>query len=165
VANAPTGVNSRLLTFTVIDDKEQMQRLREKVMQALIEAARAGRIPERLAHFHNAISAYVEHRADVIFRGAPHVLIISAPPQAPCGAEDVTLALAYFELLAQTAGLGTVWCGFLKLAFETVPELKSLVALPPDHHYYAMLFGPSAVHYVRTVERDEAARIRRVQIR
>jgi Fe-S-cluster-containing hydrogenase component 2 len=165
VANAPTGVNSRLLTFRAIDDREQMQRLREKVMQALVEAARTGRIPPRLTHFHNAISAYVDRGADVIFRGAPHALIISARPQAPCAAEDVTIALAYFELLAQTAGLGTLWCGFLKLAFETLPELKSLVALPPDHHYYPMLFGPPAVRYVRTVQRDDAASIRRVKVR
>ena len=164
VAHAPTGVNNRLLTFTVIDDKDEMQRLREKVMQTLVKAAVEGRIPERFPYFQKAISAYVEHQADVIFRGAPHALIVSAPSHSPCGAEDVPIALAYFELLAQTAGLGTVWCGFLKLAFESVPELKSLVGLPAGHHYYAMLFGHPAIHYARTVQRDSAATIRRVKI-
>jgi nitroreductase/NAD-dependent dihydropyrimidine dehydrogenase PreA subunit len=164
VAHAPTGVNNRLLTFTVIDDKGEMQRLREKVMQVLVEAAAKGRIPERFPYFQKAISAYVEHQADVIFRGAPHVLIVSTPSHSPCGTEDVPIALAYFELLAQTAGLGTVWCGFLKLAFESVPELKSLVGLPSGHHYYAMLFGHPAIHYARTVQRDHAATIRHVKI-
>jgi nitroreductase/NAD-dependent dihydropyrimidine dehydrogenase PreA subunit len=164
VANAPSGVNNRQLTFTVIDQKDVLHRLRDAVMQALVKAAAAGRIPERFAYIENAISAYVEHHADVIFRGAPHVLIISAPPQSPCGSEDVPLALAYFELLAQSAGLGTVWCGLLKLALESSPELKSLVGLQPGHHYYAMLFGHPAIHFARTVQRDAAATIKRVKI-
>ena len=164
VANSPTGVNNRLLTFTVIADKDELHRFREKTMQALIKAAGEGRIPERFAYIHSAISAYVEHQADVIFRGAPHVLIVSAPPESPCATEDVPIAIAYFELLAQSAGLGTVWCGLLKLALESAPELKPLLGLPPGHHYYAMLFGPPAIQYSRTVQRDNAATVRRPKI-
>jgi nitroreductase/NAD-dependent dihydropyrimidine dehydrogenase PreA subunit len=163
-ANSPTGINNRSLTFTVIDDKDVLRRFRAQVMQALIKAAGAGRIPDRFAYIHTAISAYVEHQADVVFRGAPHVLIVSAPPQSPCATEDVPIALAYFELLAQSAGLGTVWCGLLKLAFESAPELKALVGLPPGHHYYAMLFGHPAIHYARAVQRDNAAAIHRVTV-
>jgi nitroreductase/NAD-dependent dihydropyrimidine dehydrogenase PreA subunit len=163
-ANSPTGINNRLLRFTVIDDKAQMARLREKVMTELVRASRASRIPERYSYIQQAIDAYVEHQADVIFRGAPHALIVSTPPESPCPAEDVAIALSYFELLAQSAGLGTVWCGMIKLAFESVPELKKLVDLPPDHHYYAMLFGHPAIHYARGIQRDDAAEIRRVKI-
>jgi nitroreductase/NAD-dependent dihydropyrimidine dehydrogenase PreA subunit len=164
VANSPTGINNRSLTFTVVTDRRQMQRLREKTMQALIKADRDGRIPERFAYIQNAVSAYVEHQADVVFRGAPHVLIVSAPPESPCATEDVPIALVYFELLAQTAGLGTVWCGLLKLALESVPELKPLLGLRPGQHYYAMLFGHPSIHYSRTVQRDGAATIRRLDV-
>jgi len=162
VANAPTGVNNRSLTFTLIDDKANLHRVREAVMAALVKASQAGRIPARFAYIESAISAYVEHGADVIFRGAPHVLIVAAPPQSPCATEDVPIALAYFELLAQSAGLGTVWCGLLKLALESVPELKPLVDLPAGCHYYPMLFGYPAVRYARTVQRDNAATIKRL---
>lgn len=57
----------------------------------------------------------------------------------------------------------TLWCGLLRLAFESVPELKALVDLPLGHHYYAMLFGHPAVHFARTVQRDNAATIKRVK--
>jgi nitroreductase/NAD-dependent dihydropyrimidine dehydrogenase PreA subunit len=164
VANAPTGVNYRSLTFTLIDDKNKLHRLREKVMAALTEAQKAGRIPPRLSYIEHAISGYAEHGVDVIFRGAPHALIVSTPPQSPCATEDVPIALSYFELLAQSAGLGTVWCGLLKLAFESVPSLKALVDLPQGHHYYAMLFGYPAIHFARTVQRDNAATIKRPKI-
>jgi nitroreductase len=164
VANAPTGVNNRSLTFTVIDDKDVLHSLRTKVLQKLVALHQVGHIPERFAYIENAITAFIDHQADVIFRGAPHVLIVSAPPQTPCGTEDVPIALAYFELLAQSAGLGTVWCGLLKLAFESAPELKGLVGLPVGHHYYAMLFGYPSIHFARTVQRDQAATIRRVKL-
>jgi nitroreductase/NAD-dependent dihydropyrimidine dehydrogenase PreA subunit len=164
VANAPTGVNNRSLRFTVIADKAELAKFRQRTMDALIAAAGKGQIPERFAYINNAISAYVEHQADVVFRGAPHVLIVSAPPESPCATEDVAIAIAYFELLAQSAGLGTVWCGLIKLALESAPELKPLVGLLPGHHYYAMLFGPPAIHYSRTVQRDAAATVEYVKI-
>jgi nitroreductase/ferredoxin len=164
LAYAPTGVNSRMLTLTIIGDRDQMDRLRRKVMQSLVDALKAGRIPEQAAYLRRVIAAYAEHGTDAIFRGAPHALIVSAPPEALCGNEDVTLALAYFELLAQSAGLGTVWWGFFKAVFELLPELKPLVGLPPGHRYYAMLFGYPAVRYARTVQRENRAAIKRLTI-
>jgi ferredoxin len=163
VANSPTGVNFRSLTFTVIDDKGRLDKFRRELMGSLVKASAEHRIPERFAYLERTISAYTEHGADVIFRGAPHALIVSASPQAPCATEDVAIALAYFELLAQTAGLGTVWCGLLKLALETVPEMKPAVGLVAGQHYYTMLFGYPAVHYARTVQRESGTTIRRVK--
>jgi nitroreductase len=107
----------------------------------------------------NAAVVFAERGVDMIFRGAPHALIVSAPVDAPCPREDVALALAYFELLAYSAGLGTVWWGMLKMVLETLPELKSLFGLAPGEVYHGMLFGAPAVRYPRTVQRDDAARV------
>jgi ferredoxin len=52
----------------------------------------------------------------------------------------------------------------LKLAFESVPELKRLLDLKPGHHYYAMLFGPPLLYHSRTVQRDSAATVRRPEL-
>jgi NAD-dependent dihydropyrimidine dehydrogenase PreA subunit/nitroreductase len=162
-ANAPTGVNNRGLTMTVIDDREVLDWFRKKVMQGLQTSVDEGRFPERYAFLKSRLSTYFENKMDPIFRGAPHVLFVSVTPEAPCGAEDVIIALSYFELLAQSAGLGTVWCGLLKWALESAPELKALVGLPESHPYYCMLFGYPAIHYARTVQRDDAAVIKRVK--
>lgn len=161
VANCPTGVNQRELTFTAIDDKAVMQRFRMKTLAALAKSETVKRLPEG-SYILDAPGAYAKRKEDIIFRGAPHVLIVSAPPDAPCPHEDVTLALAYFELLAQSAGLGTVWCGLLKMTLEALPELKKPLGLPEKHAYYAMLFGIPAIRFARTVQRDDAAVIRRV---
>lgn len=164
VANAPTGANMRSLTFSVVDDRAVMQAFRQKALAALRDAFDAGQVPEEFGYLQAAVPAYFDHDTDIILRGAPHVLVVSASPATLCPHEDVTLALAYFELLAQSAGLGTVWCGMLKMLLETLPELKPLLGLPPDHHYYAMLCGHPFFHYARTVQRDDAAMIRTVSL-
>lgn len=158
LANVPTGVNRRELTFTLIDDRAVMGGIRTKVYQALASAP-PSRVPEYLS---SAATAYQDKGVDRVFRGAPHALVVSAPPEAPCPNQDVVLAVAYFEFLAQSAGLGTVWWGMMRSILEALPELKPLVCLPPDHVYYAMLFGVPAVRFARTVQRDDAAVIRRV---
>lgn len=162
LANAPTGVNRQELTFTVLGDKAVMQRFRERMLAGLSAAFEAGKVPERFTYLQRAVTAWAADRTDVILRGAPHLLVVSAPPDAPCPQQDVALALAYFELMAQSAGLGTVWCGMLSMALAVLPELKDVLGLPANHVYYAMLFGPPAVRFPRTVQRDDGARIRHV---
>lgn len=162
-AHAPTGVNNRSLTFTVIDDRKVMNRFREQVMDKLHAALQSGNASGGLAFLADEVAEYRKNKTDGILRGAPHAIIVSVNSSAPCAAEDVAIALAYFELLAQSAGLGTVWCGMLKIALESVPALKKLVRLPPDHAYYCMLFGHPAVRYARTVQRDDAAAVRHVK--
>ena len=164
LANCPTGVNRRELTFSVIDDKAAMQRLRERTYTELGAAVAANRVPEAFAYLLKVVPAWQEHRRDIIFRTAPHALIVSAPADAPCAQEDVAIALAYFELLAQSAGLGTVWWGMLKLLTMVLPDLKPRLGIPENHVFYAMLFGIPAVRFARTVQRDDAAVVRRVVI-
>jgi Fe-S-cluster-containing hydrogenase component 2 len=162
LANCPTGCNQSELTFNVIDDKAVMVKLREKFLAAIAAADKANRIPEPFAYLKEAAPAYSEKKVDIIFRGAPHALIVSAPADAPCPTEDVALAVAYFELLAQCSGLGTVWWGMLRMVCETLPELKALVGLAAGQVYAAMLFGPPAIRFRRTVQRDAAAVVKRV---
>lgn len=82
---------------------------------------------------------------------------------AVCPQEDVNLALAYVELLSQSAGLGTVWCGLVKMAMELLPALKNELGLQPGRPYYTMLFSLPDVRYARTVQRDGADRTRPFQ--
>lgn len=58
----------------------------------------------------------LETGRDNLFRGAPHLLIASSPKTAPSPEADCFIALTYFELLAASMGLGTVWSGLAKWA-------------------------------------------------
>jgi len=162
LAHAPTGVNHRALTFTVIDDKAVMARFQHQVMDSLTQAAAEGRIPDRFSYLRAATEWKYEYGVKLLFRNAPHALIVSAPPDSPCPVQDIALTLSFFDLLAQSARLGTVWWGMFSMVLALLPELKAELDLPADHYFYAMLFGVPAVHYARTVQRDDTAQIKRV---
>jgi nitroreductase len=55
LANGPTGVNRRELSFHVIDDKAVMRQLRETVLAELAAAAKANRLPEQVTYLQNAV--------------------------------------------------------------------------------------------------------------
>jgi ferredoxin len=162
LANTPTGCNDRALKFLVVDDRELMKGFLVMLVEALEKQIHNGiPVPDFLSL---AVTAYRQNGVDEFFRGAPHLLVVSAGEKASCPKEDIDLALAYFELLAQCVGLGTTWCAFLKFAIDAAPELRSNLGLGPETPFFGMLFGHPAVRYARTVQRDNAAVIRRFSI-
>ena len=66
------------------------------------------------------------------------------------------IALSYFELMAASLGLGTVWCGYARWALQSVvPELGRRLGIRSDHRsMYAVMFGWPAVRYARAVQRE-----------
>lgn len=159
-AHAPTGGNTCDLTFTVVDDRAALRRILETMIGELEKSVAAG---EKLPGFiPNAVAAFRSSGGDEIFRGAPHLLIASAGERAYCGDADVVIALSYFELLAQSHGLGTTWCDFLKFIFDLRPDLCALFGIPADRPYRAILFGRPDIRYARTVQRDNAAQVRTI---
>jgi len=163
LAHAPTGCNDRDLTFSLVPNREAMGILREKVINAIEAKQKSGTVFD--AFIAGAVTAYRNDGKDWLFRGAPHLLIVSPGKKATCGHEDAVLALAYFELLAQSANLGTTWCGVIKFIADMVPETRELLGLAPNSYFYAMMFGKPAVSYARTVQRDSVARIRRIVVK
>jgi nitroreductase/NAD-dependent dihydropyrimidine dehydrogenase PreA subunit len=161
--HAPTGVNSRQVLYTVVDDKEIMAELRRETMEGLARLLREGKLPPGRAYFNDCVRAWEEEGIDTIYRWAPHVIVASAPRDCPTPEADCMIALAYFELFAQSLGVGTVWNGLAKWTFtELVPELRSRLGIPENHLIgYVMAFGMPEVHYHRTVQR-EPARVARV---
>lgn len=164
LAHAPTGVNKQELTFSVIDDKEVMRAFSGRMIAAMVEAVAKDDASERYGLLAQVASLPEETVSSMLFRGAPHALIVSAPADAPCADQDVALSLAYFELLAQSAGLGTVWWGLLRYALTVIPEMKSVLGIPGDHVFYAMLFGLPAIKFARTTQKEDVAVVRRVEL-
>lgn len=156
--HAPTGVNSRQVRFTVLDDKAKVARLRDEVMAGLVQLVNEGRLPKGAEYFSRFIQIWDKHKVDLVFRDAPHMLIASAPNSVACPKEDCMIALTYFELFAQSCGVGTLWNGLAKWAIDDLlPETRHRLDIPDDHLLgYTMLFGQPAVHYARTVQHSPA---------
>lgn len=156
--HAPTGVNARQVRFTVVDDREKMVALRGEVMAGLGRLLREGKLPEGFERFADFVRLWEDKGIDTIFRGAPHLLVASTPEKVPTPLPDCLIALTYFELLAQSHGVGTVWCGLAKWALnDLLPEFRARLGIPEDHLFgYAMMFGKPAVSYARTVRHQPA---------
>jgi ferredoxin len=107
VANGPTSMNDQLL-FTVIEDQETMKKVRDDVMEGIREAIVTSNLPPGSEFFDSILNAW-DNGQDVVFRHAPHILIVSSPDYVPSPEPDAVIALSYFELLAQSVGLGTTW--------------------------------------------------------
>ncbi|NTU68977.1 MAG: 4Fe-4S binding protein [Chlorobiaceae bacterium] len=155
--HAPTGVNSRQVLFTVLDDREKVARLRDEVMEGLVRLSKENAIPKSMAYFSRFVRVWERQKVDLIFRDAPHLLIATAPKGVACPKEDCLIALSYFELFAQANGVGTVWNGLVKWAFDLLPEARKNLGIPEDHLFgYSMTFGIPAVRYARTVQHSPA---------
>lgn len=151
----PTGVNNHKLHFAFVDDIEVMDDIRNKANPKVVELLENPVIKKMFPHFAGLKDA-IESGNDVIFRGAPHMVIVSTPTDAPCSKEDPIIALSYFELFAQSMGIGTLWCGFAYYCFKMFPSLCDYIGVPKGYKVgYVMLFGEPDVKYSRTTQPNE----------
>ncbi len=152
--NAPTGVNRRTNRFTLVEDPAAMQALRNRTYEELRKVVEAEALPEGMEFFGGILKAW-DKGVDILYRGAPHFIVASAPLSDPSRFANNVIALSYFELLANSYGVGTVWDGLAKWALTKVaPAAAEILNLPEDHEIgYMMAFGWPAVKYHRTVQR------------
>ena len=150
LAWTPTGCNDHSLVFKLVESKEDMAFYREetsKMLKFLIKTGIMFLLYPRVKRFLNEILG----GKDVIYRNAPHMLIVCIPDKAPCKEADPWIAASYFDLLAQSFELGTCWCGFAVHAIKHNRKLKKHLALPRGHKIAAvLLFGKPDVTYHRS---------------
>ena len=148
----PTGCNNHRLHFAFIDDIAVMNDFRGYVTSTLIKILTKTPIKLVVEKFGKYKEAFLNGE-DVIFRGAPHLIVACSPIDAPCADIDPVIALSYFELYAQSLGVGTVWCGFAEICLKMFPELCRQLQIPDRYKAsYVMLFGPQDIKYSRTTQ-------------
>lgn len=150
---APTASNTQLVEWLVFNDRDTVKefaRMAADWARALLEkdpdAAKMPYIP--------GIVAAADAGYDAVLRGAPALVVASAPREDLNGTVDLTLALSYLELAATGMGLGTCWAGILKGALLTWQPLQKAIGLPENHtHFYPMMLGYPKAKYFRLPER------------
>jgi len=157
-SHAPTGVNVQQVHFHVIKERATMDTFRHQCIEALREVIKEGKLPEKRNYFAEFVRQWDEKGLDILFRGAPHLVVTSAPAKMPTPQTDALIALATFELYAMASGVGTLWDGFALYTIRDIaPELRATLGIPEDHVIgYVMAFGKPAVKYQRTVQRAKA---------
>ncbi len=146
----PTGCNSHSLHFSIVESKSAMDTIRERVRELLLKTISYKALAPIMNKFSRYKDAFVKGE-DVIFRGAPHMIVVSSPITAPCATVDPIIALSYIELYAQHLGLGTCWCGFAQACLKFYPEICEMLEIPSGYKpVYVMLLGYPKVKYQRT---------------
>lgn len=168
LANAPNGGNKQLVEFTLLDDMERTERFRAAARRRMEELAAQGVYPRGFDEPSYADMKRWEAtvRPDMLFCGAPHLLIPHAPLGAGEPVQDVLIAAAYFELLCASRGLGAVMMTFPLDALENMPEVKALLEIPENHCAGVIIgFGHPEIRYARGAQRTlDASRIHRPEI-
>lgn len=163
-AHAPTGHNDNAVLLSLIDNKEDLDLFRSKVYDSLKKARESDTLEKRFQFLLSYQKLWESNGVDIIFRDAPHMIITSAPSADASPMADCLISLCYFELMANSYGIGTLWNGMLKWAIDDIdPELRTLIGIPKDHTIgYVMLFGRPAVKYARGIQ-SEGLKVNRIK--
>ncbi len=150
---APTASNAQLVEWLVFNDTDTIKAFAKMaadwardMLEKNPQAAKSPYIP--------GIVAAWDAGYDAVLRGAPAMVVASAPKENRNGMVDLTLALSYLELAAPGMGLGACWAGLLQGALLTWPPLQKAIGLPEDHsHHYPMMLGYPQAKYFRLPQR------------
>ncbi len=149
---APTGSNTQLVEWRVIDDPQKLKAISSQViewMRGILKDPKIKTVP-----YLPLLVRSWEAGDDSILRSAPCLVTAMTPAAARNGMVDLTLALAYLELAAPLYGLGTCWAGLLQGALMNDPAVKQAVGIPQDYPFhYPMMIGYAKVHYHRLPQR------------
>lgn len=159
--NAPNGGNKLQVEYALVDDVEQMDRLRTLASERMDALAACGIYPDGYdaKSFQDLKRAEETVRPDMLFCGAPHLLIPHAPANVGCGWQDTAIAGTYFELLCAAHGLGAILMSFCLDVLKRMPDVWSLLHIPDDHCVsMAIGFGYPMIPYARGVQREDAVR-------
>ncbi len=157
LANAPNGGNKQQVEFTLVDDKEELKRFRKIVYERMEELASNGIYPEGFdEQSYEDMKRWQRNvRPDMLFCGAPNLLI----PHAPIGkgepVQDVIIAGTYFEMLCNARELGCSMLTFPLAVLNTMPEIKRMLKIPKNHYIGIILgFGYPEIKYSRGVQKE-----------
>ena len=134
---APTGANKQEVKWLVIDDKEKLRQLGEYGADFMIEGMK--NIPDYI----DAVKLFVKRREagyDIFLHSAPAVVATYAEiSNMMVPSIDCTIALSYFNLAANSMGLGCCWLGFFPSAANNYPPIKELISLPEGNQIHACM--------------------------
>lgn len=156
VRYAPTGTNRQMNQWIIISDPKLIAKLTEGTIQWMRAISVAN--PELAQRLNtSAIIASFEKGNDRICRNAPHIIISYAPTIHAIAVKDTVIATSHMELLFPSFGIGSCWAGYLMLAVQNSPQLKSLLGLDETATIHAALMaGYPKYEYYKTPARKGA---------
>lgn len=167
--NVPNGGNFMNIEYTVVDDKELARQIRDTAFQEMEDAASRGVYASTInQQYYEQMKerAKVVRKGDLLFSGAPHFFIAHADANNPFAGEiknNCVIADAYFEILADSFGLGTLIMSYAPTVLnEIAPKARKMLRIPDSHCIPLVVgFGYPEIKYARGVCKDRGDKTHR----
>lgn len=136
---AASGGNRQPVEWLVILNPEEVRRIANLTigwMRTLVGTTHpmSGYVPGLIAAW--------ESGADIVFRGAPHLLVAHIHEDNPLAPVDGIIALTHVDIAAPSFGVGTCWAGFASIAAASYPPVLEAFGLSNGRiPAYIMMFG------------------------
>jgi nitroreductase/NAD-dependent dihydropyrimidine dehydrogenase PreA subunit len=155
---APSGSNCQLWSFTILPDRKSVLELGNQIgsffqkINRLAENAWLRGVLKLLGR--TTLSTYYEthyqsvktglerwenHGEDLLFHGAPAIIIVASRNDASCPAADALLATQNILLAAHCMGLGTCLIGYAIEVMRRDKKVNRFVGLPDDETPYTVI--------------------------
>lgn len=150
---APTGRNSQNVSYVVIKNADTIKKLSQLTLDWVEQQAK---VNPNFRQYAALVKIGRESGSDVIFRGAPAVVVAVGIRKMPVARDNGHFSLAYAELFAPTLGLGTCRAGFFEMSTtEYRKEVYNILGLNEEQVVVgALMVGYPKYHYKRMVDRD-----------
>ena len=152
VAYAPSGHNSQMIHWLVIDDPAEIKRLAGMVIDWMRIVTQMSPEMGKAMEADILINQWDKGR-DYIFRTAPALIIAHAPQDHKDiypARSNFAIAMTVLELAAFSMGLGGCWAGFFQGAVQFYAPMNEAIGLPPNHlSYECMMLGYPKYRYQR----------------
>ncbi len=151
---SPTGHNEQGVHWLVVNDRKKIKEI--AAIGADWLRAMMKNNPQ-MAQFFAGIIERLDAGEEMFLQGAPAIVLTYGLKNNPIGQTDCVIALSYFDLIANSAGLGCCWGGFLMMAAATYPDMIKALAQPDGYTPYAgMMFGYPKYKYTHIPGRKPA---------
>lgn len=146
---APTGSNSQSVEWLVLGNRDELKHLAGITVDCMRRMLDNGSGIALSLHYDRVVRRW-EEGEDVIFRGAPVVIITHAAKDDFIAPRSSTIALSYLELTATGMSLGCCWAGYFQMAATTYPPMMEALPIPEGHQCLgAMMVGYPRFGYHR----------------
>ena len=137
----------------VVNKREILDKLSALTLDWIAEMSK---VNASMRSYSNLVSISRESGADVIFRGAPALVVAVGPCKMPIVRDNARFSLAYAELFAPTLGLGSCWAGFFEMCSSAYhKEVYDLLGLTEEQMVVgALMVGYPKYYFKRLVGRN-----------
>lgn len=155
---APSGTNCQNWTFTVLPERaaviefaqqfasffKRLNRIAESTLKR--KALKLLGKPELERYYQDyyrsvqeGLAAWEQSQRDLLFHGAPALIVVASKPGGSCPKEDALLATQNILLAAHSMGLGSCLIGFAVEAMQYDPAIKKFLKIPDEESVYAVI--------------------------